>query len=78
LKSKKVQHSLSEKQNRLKKTQRFLRKQKARGKEKKAPTYGSEKNPFHAPISLRGIPIRRLRSQNPALGKTTLPGKIKK
>jgi hypothetical protein len=39
---------------------------------------GSEKKPFHAPISLRGIPIRRLRSQNPALGKTTLAEKIKK
>jgi hypothetical protein len=80
LKSKKVQHSLPEKQNRVKKTPRFLRKQKAREKKKenKAPTYGSEKKPFHAPISLRGIPIRHLPSQNPALRKTTLPEKIKK
>jgi hypothetical protein len=47
-------------------------------KKKKTPTYGSEKEPFHAPISLRGNPIRRLPSQNPALGKTTLSEKIKK
>jgi hypothetical protein len=79
VKSKEVQDSLPEKQNRLKKTPKISWKQKARGGEKKkTPTYRSEKKPFHAPISRGGNPIRRLPSQNPALGKTTLPEKIKK